>query len=64
MWCGIVNGRVLLSYLFEETVTSARYLDFLQNELISNLITFYPNLEQPNQFYRDIIFQHDGTSPH
>lgn len=64
VWCGILDGRVLGPYFFEETLTGERYLDFLQNDLIPTLITLYPDLEEPDIHHRDLFFQQDGAPPH
>lgn len=64
VWCGIVDGRVIGPYFFEETLNGAIYLDFLQNDLIPALITLFPDLEEPDIHQRDLFFQQDGAPPH
>ena len=63
-WCGIVDGRVIGSYFFQETLNGATYLDFFQNDLIPALITLFPDLEEPDIHQRDLFFQQDGAPPH
>ncbi|KAJ8962089.1 hypothetical protein NQ318_018041 [Aromia moschata] len=33
VWAGILNSQIIGPYLFDDTLTGARYLDFLQNFL-------------------------------
>ncbi|KAJ8959187.1 hypothetical protein NQ318_022448 [Aromia moschata] len=46
VWCGIVDGRILGPYFFDVHLTGASYLDFLRDDLIPELITLYPDIEE------------------
>lgn len=48
----------------EYTLTSARYLQLLQNEIIPTLTRLYPNQNFPNTISDEIWFQQDGAPPH
>ena len=58
IWCGVLNNRLIGPFVFQERLTSERYLLFLQNEL--------PELleDVPLQNRVDMWFQHDGAPPH
>lgn len=63
VWCGIVEGRILGPYFFDVNLTGARYLEFLRDDLIPELINLYPN-EEGDLPRNDIFFQQDGAPPH
>lgn len=58
IWCGVLNNLLIGPFVFQEHLTSERYLFFLQNEL--------PGLMEdvPLQNRVNIWFQHDGAPPH
>jgi predicted DNA-binding protein YlxM (UPF0122 family) len=64
VWCGIVDGRILGPYFFDEILTGERYLHFLRDDLIPALIALYPNPEEPDLPRNDLFFQQDGAPPH
>lgn len=57
VWCGIIDGKII-TFIFEETLNGARYLEFLINHL--------PNLleEVPLETRVNMWLQHDGCSAH
>lgn len=58
VWCGIINGQIIGPHFFEGSVTSVRYLDFLQNE-------FPLLLEDVDLGTRQKMwFQQDGAPAH
>ncbi|KAJ8957014.1 hypothetical protein NQ318_012181, partial [Aromia moschata] len=42
----------------------ASYLDFLRDDLIPELLTLYPDIEERDRPRNDIFFQQYGASPH
>lgn len=60
VWCAIIGQRFLGSYFFKENLTGARYLDFLQYELIPAWIAFYTN-EKPDLPSNNLFFPQDGV---
>jgi len=56
VWCGFTASFIIGPYFFEESVTSERYLQMLQNFVV-------PCLQQKNILSR-ITFQQDGAPPH
>ncbi|KAJ8959354.1 hypothetical protein NQ318_022040, partial [Aromia moschata] len=43
VWAGIINSQIIGLYFFDGTLTGARYLDFLQNFLVPELIMLFPD---------------------
>ncbi|KAF2890008.1 hypothetical protein ILUMI_16165 [Ignelater luminosus] len=43
VWAGIIGGRILGPYLFEETLSGNIYLDFLHNDLVLALGKLFSN---------------------
>lgn len=64
VWCGIVRGRVIGPFFFEQTLTGQVYLDFLQFELVPALLALIPNPLNPDYPDEELIFQQDGAPPH
>lgn len=58
VWAGIFHGYFIGPYFYEGTLTSERYLDFLQN-LLPAFLEDIPILER-----RLMIWQQDGAPPH
>lgn len=58
VWAGILNRQLIGPYIFEETLNSAKYLDFLKNDLPILL----ENVQLRTR--RCLIFQQDGAPPH
>lgn len=58
VWCGIINTKIIGPYFFRNNLNSARYLQFLSNELMDDLHEL-PLLERHEMF-----FQQDGASIH
>lgn len=59
VWCGVLGSSILGPYIFENTLTGNRYLNFLQHsfqEILDDL-----NLETLAMLQ---WFQHDGAPPH
>lgn len=63
VWAGIIRDRVIGPIFFEQNLNGARYLEFLEEELVPNLAVMFPDVEAdvPN---RNIWFQQDGAPPH
>lgn len=57
VWCGIIEGKII-TYIFEENLNGARYLDFLFNHL--PVLLEDVSLET----LRNMWFQHDGCPAH
>lgn len=55
VWCAVINKHLIGPHFFDGRLTSAIYLDFLQNIL--------PGMLQGINI-RGIYFQHDGAGPH
>lgn len=64
VWAGIVRNTIIGPYFFDENLTGALYLDFLQNTLIPDLIQLFPDIQIPTNVDRRIWFQQDGAPPH
>ena len=64
MWCGIVRGRVIGPFFFEQTLTGQVYFDFLQFELVPALLALFPHPLDPDYPDEELIFQQDGAPPH
>lgn len=64
VWAGIVRNTIIGPYFFDENLTGALYLDFLQNTMIPDLIQLFPDIQIPNNLDRGIWFQQDGAPPH
>lgn len=56
VWVGILDNQVIGPYFFEESLTGARYLQFLQDCLVPRLNELFPNRN-------DLWFQQDGAPP-
>lgn len=52
VWCGLYSGGILGPFFFEETVTGARYLTVLKDDV-------WPIINRSKMY-----FQQDGASPH
>ena len=59
VWCGILKNKILGPIFYEGNMTSARYLNFLQNE-IAEIIDAGITLQDR----RNIIWQQDGAPYH
>lgn len=57
VWCAILNNRVYC-YMYEGTLTGARYLEFLR-DMVDNILDDLPLL-----VLRDVYFQQDGAPAH
>lgn len=64
VWIGIIGRRFLGPYFFEGNLTAARYLDFLQFDLIPALAVLFPNNQNADVPHQHIWFQQDGAPPH
>lgn len=64
VWAGIVGDRVIGPIFFQENLNGARYLDFLQEVLVPNLATLFPDPLEADVQNRNIWFQQDGAPPH
>lgn len=64
VWAGIIGNTIIGPYFFEENLTGALYLNFLQNTLIHELIRLFPDNLNPNTVDNTIWFQQDGAPPH
>ncbi|KAJ8961135.1 hypothetical protein NQ318_008815 [Aromia moschata] len=62
VWAGIINSQIIGPYFFDETLTGARYLDFLQNFLVPELRILFPDDDNPNEIDRNIWFQQNGAT--
>lgn len=58
VWCGILGGRVIGPFIFNEPLTGQNYLHFLNNELPVLLENVPLNIR------RNMILQHDGCPAH
>lgn len=58
IWCGIICNKLVGPFIFNENLTGAVYLNFLQNNL-PLLLEEVPLLTR-----RELIFQQDGSPPH
>lgn len=64
VWCGIVRGRVIGPFFFEQSLTAQVYLEFLQLELIPALMALFPDPLVPDSPDEELMFQQDGAPPH
>lgn len=64
VWAGIVGDRILGPFFIEGTLTSAKYLDFLRDDLTPALAMLYPNEEDPDLPNNNLWYQQDGAPPH
>lgn len=58
VWCGIIGGKLIGPYFFDETLTGRRYLNFLNNEL-PLLLEDVPLATRERMY-----FQQDGAPAH
>lgn len=58
VWCGILDGRIIGPYIFNESLTGLNYLNFLNNELPVLLEDVTLDIR------RSMLFQHDGCPAH
>lgn len=58
VWAGIYRGRIVGPFIYDGALTSARYLQILQ-DYIDPLLDEIPLVHRQNVF-----FQHDGAPPH
>ena len=58
VWAGICRGRIIGPVIYDDTLTSQRYLEILRQK-IEPLID-----ELPLADLRTVFFQHDGAPPH
>lgn len=58
VWCGIVGGRIIGPFVFEEVLNGETYLNFLCN-ILPILLE-----DVPLEVRRNMIFQHDGCPAH
>jgi uncharacterized protein DUF4817 len=58
VWIGILGPRIIGPIIFEGSLTGARYLGFLQNEIEERLT------ELPLHLRQGMYFQQDGAPPH
>lgn len=55
VWCALLHDRIIGPFFFAEaTITSAVYLDMLQQYAVPQLLQYHP----------DVVFQQDGAPPH
>lgn len=64
VWAGIVGDRVIGPIFFQENLNGARYLEFLQEEVVPNLAILFPDPIEADVPNRNIWFQQDGAPPH
>ncbi|XP_074041245.1 uncharacterized protein [Leptinotarsa decemlineata] len=64
VWAGIVGDRVIGPIFFQENLTGARYLEFLQKDLVPNLAILFPCPIEADVPNRNIWFQQDGAPSH
>ncbi|XP_074026197.1 uncharacterized protein [Leptinotarsa decemlineata] len=64
VWAGIVGDRVIGPIFFQENLTGARYLEFLQKDLVPNLAILFPCSIEADVPNRNIWFQQDGAPSH
>lgn len=58
VWCGIIGGKIIGPYIFDETLNGNVYLNFLRDQL--PLLLEDVDLETR----RNMFFQHDGCPAH
>ena len=58
VWCGILGGRIIGPFIFDQPLTGQIYLNFLQN----NLPILLENVDL--QTRQNMFFQHDGCPAH
>lgn len=64
VWAGIVGDRVIGPIFFDTNLTGARYLEFLEEDLVPNLAVLFPDPVEADVPNRNIWFQQDGAPPH
>ncbi|KAJ8953315.1 hypothetical protein NQ318_012109, partial [Aromia moschata] len=64
IWAVIVANRIIGPFLFEETLTGERYLEFLQNDIVPALAVIFPYENDPDIPDNTLWFQQDGAPPH
>ncbi|KAJ8947592.1 hypothetical protein NQ318_010104 [Aromia moschata] len=57
-----VDGRILGPYFFYVNLTGASYLYFLRDDLVPELITLYPDIEERDRPRNDIFLLQDCAS--
>ena len=62
MWAGIIGDKIIGPFFFDQNLTGERYLEFLQEILVPELIESYPTGN--NNLDERIFFQQDGAPPH
>jgi hypothetical protein len=64
VWCGII-GRNIIGYFFiDGNLTSAKYLQLLQQQVIPRLRQIFVNYEDTNITAKTVWFQQDGAPRH
>ena len=58
VWCGVIDNRLIVPFVFDNNLTGDTYKAFLRNELPGLLEDIL--LKVRSQMY----FQHDGAPPH
>lgn len=58
VWCGIIGGRIIGPFIFDQTLNGRTYLHFLRNELPLLLENV------PIETRLNMMFQHDGCPAH
>lgn len=64
VWAAIAENRIIGPYYFEENLNGPRYLQFLQDYVIPNLVILFPNANNPAIPNENLWFQQDGAPPH
>lgn len=64
VWAGIIRDRIVGPFFFDDTINGARYLHFLQHELMPVICHLFPNPLNPNLTDERLWFQQDGAPPH
>lgn len=59
VWCGVIGSNFIGPYIFEETLTGEKYLQFLRNQFRDLLDNVDLQTRSMLQWY-----QHDGAPPH
>jgi hypothetical protein len=64
VWCGIIGRNIIGSFFIDGNLTSAKYLQVLQQQVIPRLRQIFVNYEDINITAEIVWFQQDGTLPH
>lgn len=64
VWAGIVGDQVIGPIFFDGTLNAAKYLTFLQEDLVPCLAALYPNELDPDLPDERLWYQQDGAPPH